>query len=79
MKRRRNFLKWLVLWARAGAIAEAHKKRIMRENLETWNRENRDFIRKSERQEWKNGYGTSADESSTAGFYGSDGGDGGII
>ncbi len=81
----RSFWKWLVLWARAGAIAEARKKRIMRENLETWNRENRAFIKKCEREDarridqGKFGYGPSADESSITGFYGSDCGDGSFV
>ncbi len=47
----RSFWKWLVLWARAVNMDEARKKRIMRENLETWNRENRDFIKKCERED----------------------------
>ena len=81
----RSFWQWLVLWARAGAMAEARKKRIMHENLETWNRENRDFIRKCEREDarridqGKFGCEPTADESSTVGFYGSDCGDDGII
>lgn len=51
MKRRRSFWKWLYLWSRAGAIADAHKKRIIRENLATWNRYNSKFIKKCEREE----------------------------
>lgn len=50
MKRHRTFWKWLVLWARAGAMSEARKKRIMRENLDTWNRENRAFVEKCNRE-----------------------------
>lgn len=51
MKRHRTFWKWLVLWARAVAIEEARKKRIIRENLDAWNRNNRTFIRKCERED----------------------------
>lgn len=76
MKRKRSFWKWLILWARAGAIEEARKKRIMRENLETWNRYNRDFIRKCEMEEARHHREPSADETSAVGFYGSDSGDG---
>lgn len=50
MKEGRSFWKWLVLWIRAIAMAEERKKRIMRENLETWNRENRAFIEKCNRE-----------------------------
>lgn len=50
MKRRRSFWKWLYLWARAGAMADARKKRIIRENLETWNRDHRKFIEKCDRE-----------------------------
>lgn len=65
MKRKRSFWRWLVLWARAGAFEEARKKRIMRENLETWNRYNRGFIRKCEREDDTAGFdNSSADESS---------------
>ncbi len=76
MNRKRNFWRWLVLWARAGAIAEARKKRIMRENLEAWNKNNRDFIRECEKEDEKISRKPSADETSTVGFYGSDSGDG---
>lgn len=79
MKRKRSFWKWIVLWARAGAFEEARKKRIMRENLETWNRYNRGFIRKCEREDAAALSRPSADESSAAGFYGSDCGDGAVI
>lgn len=79
MKRKRSFGKWLVLCARAGALAEARKKRIMRENLETWERYNRDFIRKCEREDARNSGNPSSDESSTVGFYGSDPGDGSVF
>lgn len=50
MKRHRTFWKWLILWARAGVMAEARKKRIIRENIDTWNRENRAFIEKCNRR-----------------------------
>lgn len=53
MKRHRSFWKSLYLWARAGAMADARKKRIMRENLETWNRDHRAFINKCDREEAK--------------------------
>lgn len=76
MKRKRNFWRWLILWARAGVIAEARKKRIMRENLDAWNRYNRDFIRKCEKEEDKNARKPSADETITVGYYESDTGDG---
>lgn len=79
MKEGRSFWKWLVLWCRAGAMEEARKKRIMRENLETWNRHNRNFIKKCEREDANTTYGPSADESSTVGCYGSDCGDGGTV
>lgn len=80
MKRRRSFWKWLYLWARAGAMADASKKRIMRENLETWNRDHRAFINKCDRETERRvdrcPYTTSVDESSAApGCYGSDCGD----
>lgn len=39
--------------ARAAAIKQIHEKRIMKENLETWNRMNRKFIRRMEREEEK--------------------------
>lgn len=51
MSRHRTFWKWLALWARAGALSEARKKRIMRENLDTWNRNNRAFIRECEKED----------------------------
>lgn len=51
MKEGRSFWKWFILWSRAYAMAEERKKRIMRENLETWNRENRAFIEKCNREE----------------------------
>lgn len=51
MRKKRSFWKWLILWARAGTMEEARKKRIMRENLEEWNRMNRDFIREEERKD----------------------------
>ena len=51
MKEGRSFWKWFILWSRAYAMAEAREKRIMRENLETWNRENRAFIKKCNREE----------------------------
>ncbi|HAP20289.1 MAG TPA: hypothetical protein DCR27_03350 [Lachnospiraceae bacterium] len=79
MKRKRSFWMWLALWARAGALAEARKKRIMRENLDTWNDYNRDFIRKCEREDDRKGGRPSSDESSTVGYYGSDAGDGGVF
>lgn len=79
MKRTRSFWKWLLLWARAGALAEAREKRIWRENLDTWHRNNRDFIRKCERENARNIDRPSSDESSTVGFYGSDSGDGGVF
>ncbi len=75
MNRRRSFWKRLVLWARAAAFEEARKKRIMRENLETWNRYNRGFIKECERDDAAASARPSADASSTAGFYGSDSGD----
>lgn len=50
MKEGRSFWKWFILWSRAYAMAEAREKRIMRENLETWNRENRAFIEKCNRE-----------------------------
>lgn len=78
MKRKRSFLKWLNLSIRAAMIEEIRKKRILRENLETWNRMNRGFIRKCEREEAKRRNRASSDESSTVGFYGSDSGDGSI-
>ena len=58
---------------------DTSEKRIMRENLETWNRYNRGFIRKCEREEAAAFSRPSADESSTVGFYGSDCGDGNVI
>lgn len=76
MKRKRNFWRWLVLWARAGAMEEARKKRIMRENLDAWNENNRDFIRACEKEDEKNIRKPSADETSTVGYYGCDNGDG---
>lgn len=72
MKRKRNFWRWLILWARAGAIEDARKQRIMRENLETWARYNQSFITKCEREDATISTNPSADESSTVGFYGSD-------
>lgn len=51
MKEGRSFWKWFILWSRAYVMAEARGKRIMRENLETWNRENRAFIEKCNREE----------------------------
>ncbi len=62
MKRHRTFWKWLVLWARAGVMSEARKKRIMRENLNTWNRENRVFVEKCNRKDDAVIYQPSADE-----------------
>lgn len=54
---------------------------IQRENLETWNRYNRRFIRecdrKMEREIDRGINGPDADESSTCGYYGADCGDGG--
>lgn len=44
---------WGIVRSRAWNMAELHKKRIMRENLETWNRYNRDFIKKCNQEEWK--------------------------
>mgnify|MGYP000553659835 FL=1 len=82
MKEGRSFWKWLVLWIRAIAMAEERKKRIMRENLETWNRENRAFIEKCNREVdylVDHGGHPTADESSTVGFFGSDCGDGSSI
>lgn len=76
MGRKRSLWRWLMLWARAGVIEDARKKRIMRENLETWNRCNRDFIKQCEREDAAASSGPSADESSTVGFFGSDSGDG---
>lgn len=76
MKRKRSFWKWLILWARAGVMAEARKKRILRENLATWNHYNRDFIRKCEKEDAKAASTLSNDEYSTVGFYGGDSGDG---
>lgn len=74
MKRKRSFWRWLVLWARAGAMEEARKKRIMRENLDAWNSNNRDFIRDCEKEDEINITKPSADETSTGGYYGSDDG-----
>lgn len=62
MKRHRTFWKWLVLWARAGAISEARKKRIMSENLDTWNWENRVFVEKCNRKDDAVIYRPAADE-----------------
>ena len=50
MKRHRTFWKWLILWARAGAMSEARKKRIIHENLDVWNQENRAFVDKCNRE-----------------------------
>ena len=58
---------------------DTYEKRIMRENLKTWNREHRGFIRKCEREDADAFSRPSADESSTVGFYGSDCGDGSVI
>ena len=44
---------WGIVRSRAWNMAELHKKRIMRENLETWNRYNRNFIRECEREDHK--------------------------
>lgn len=79
MKHSRSFWRWLIVWARAGALAEAREKRIMRENLETWDRYHRQFIIKSERKESRRYDSPSADESSTVGGYGSDSGDGSVF
>lgn len=70
----RSFWRWLLVWARHGVMAEARRKRIMRENLETWNRYNRDFIRQCEREDENKWYTTSADESSAVGNFSGDGG-----
>lgn len=78
MKRHRTFWRWLELLARAEVIKDFRRKRIMRENLETWNRENRKFIEKENRREFaRSTKGPSADESSTVGHYGCDSGNGG--
>ncbi len=54
---------------------------IQKENLETWNRYNRRFIRECDRKmecEIDRGInGPDADESSTCGYFGADSGDGG--
>ncbi len=59
----------------------ADMRTIQKENLETWNRYNRRFIRecdrKMEREIDRGINGPDADESSTCGYYGADSGDGG--
>ncbi len=77
MKKGRSFWKWLYLWARAGVIEEERRKRDIREYQEEWHRENRAFIRQCEREDARMYSGTSADESSAVGYFGSDCGDGG--
>lgn len=58
-----------------------HIRIIQKENLETWNRCNRRFIRecdrKMEREIDRGIHGPDADESSTCGYFGADCGDGG--
>ena len=78
MNRKRSFWKWISLWLRAGMIEEARRKKIMRENLATWNHLNRDFINKCNRAEAAHLQGPSADEESAVG-YGSDSGDGSVM
>lgn len=78
MKRKRSLRKWISLWLRAGMIEEAWKKRIMRENLATWNEMNRDFIDECNNEDAARIYGPSADEESAVG-YGSDSGDGSVM
>ena len=62
-------------------IKELRKKRIEREFHESWNRANRKFIKKMERQDAREirRRRPSADESSAVGCYGSDFGDGGAF
>ena len=88
MKTGRSFWKWLLLALRASALKDARSKRIMQENLETWNRYNREFIKKCEREEDRKidkmleGYSSTSrhvDESSTVGCFGGDCGDGSAI
>lgn len=63
----------------------AHKRRVAKRQLDRWNRENRAFINKCDREDAKKIYrddypGATSDSSSTVGFFGSDcgfGGDGG--
>lgn len=71
MKRHRRFWRWLAIWARAVAIEEARKKRILRE-IQEWDILNSPS---DESDSLWNG-ATSCDESSIAGYYGSDCGDG---
>ena len=51
MKKGRTFWRWLKLWWRASVWEEYRKKRIIRENLESWNRSNRRFIDAMERND----------------------------
>ncbi len=44
------FTTWGQLRLRANHIAELRKKRLLKENLETWNRENRKFIKKMDKE-----------------------------
>ena len=74
MIRKRSFWRWICICSRAGLINEARKKRIMQGNLTTWNKMNRGFIEKCNREDATRIYGTSADEESAVG-YGSDSGD----
>lgn len=81
-RKRRTFWRWLKLWWRASIWEEFRKKRILRENLEAWNRHNKRFIEKCHRKECRRidrgENGPGADSYSAAGHFGSDCGDGGF-
>ena len=65
-----NIFRKIEAWARAMNIKEIHRKRIIRENIEAWNRHNRAFIKRENAWEWKrikSGYYTKRVSSSPGG------------
>ena len=71
---------WVVVTADSVDISyETREKKIMRENLETWNKHNKSFINKLDKEEARHIHRLSADESSTVGHFGGDCGNGGFL
>lgn len=68
----------LVIWARARRIREARHRAVLRAYNEYWMKENRAFIRKCEREDWREirriGKGPDCDTSSATGHVNGDGG-----